>query len=130
MHDDGSKTVCKAKICVNLSHAMYSIIHDHGLDNQDYSVSNLTELDLSDCNLDFKMLLVDCPKLQRLSLQNNRSLRLEDLQVIATCCCNLQGLNFGRIPILDSKFYVKVWEVLSTMELTHLAIDNSVFESD
>jgi len=132
-HDDGSKMVYKAKCFMHLSHAMYSIPHDCGLDNQlqqDISVGNLTELDLSACSLDFKLLLVACPQLQRLNLRNNRSLRLEDLQVIATCCCNLQGLNLGGIPIPDNKFCVKVWEILSTMKLTHLAMDNSFFESD
>jgi len=75
------------------------------------------------------LLLVACPQLQQLNLRNNRSLRLEDLQVIATCCCNLQGLNLEEIPIPDSKFCVKVWEILSTMQLTHLAMDDSFFES-
>jgi len=127
-HNDGSRTVYKGKLCITLSHAMNCTIHDHGSDNQlqqDCRVSNLTELDLSECNLDLKLLyiLVACPHLQRLNLSKNKRLRLEDLQAIATCCCNLQGLNLGRILIPDSKFYVKVWEILSTMQLTHLAMD-------
>jgi len=64
-HDDGSKVVHKAKLCMNPSDAIYSIIHDNGLDNQlDCNVSNLTELDLSECNFDFKQLIVNCPQLQ------------------------------------------------------------------
>jgi len=33
-HDYGVKMVSKAEICINLSCAMYSMIHDHGLGNQ------------------------------------------------------------------------------------------------
>jgi len=132
-HDDGSKTVYKGKLCITLPHDMYCIIHDHGLDNQlqqDCHVSNLTELDLSECNLEFTLSLVACPQLQRLNLWKNRSLRLEDLQAIATYCCNLQGLNLVRMLISDSKFYMKVWEILSTMQLTHLAMDDSFFDTN
>jgi len=130
-HDDGSKVVRKAKVSIYPSDVMYRIIHDNnGLDNQlDCRVSNLTELD-SDYNLDFKQLMVACPQLQRLNLCRNKKLRLEDLQVIATCCPDLQGLNLGELPIPDSKFCVKVWELLSTMKLIFLTVDMSFFERD
>jgi len=131
-HDDGSKMVRKANLCTCPSDAMYMycIIHDNGLDNQlDCNVSNLTELDLSECNFDFKQLIVACPQLQQLNLWKNKSLRLEDLQVIATCCPDLQGLNLGEIPILDSKFCVKVWEILSTMKLIYLTVDVSFIKN-
>jgi len=131
-HDDYSKMVHKAKLCINPSDAMYHIIHDNGLDNQlDCHVSNLTELNLSECNFDFKQLVVVCPQLQRLNLWKNKSLRLEDLQVVATCCPDLQGLNLGELYLYhaDSKFCVEVWEILSTMKLIYLTVDTSFIRS-
>jgi len=130
-HDDGSKVVHKAKLCRHIPILMY-FIRNGRLDNQlDCHVSNLTELDLIVCcNLDFKQLMVDCPQLQRLYIT---SLRLEDLQVIATCCPDLQGLNLEGLLIPDNadiKFSVKVWEVLGTMKLIYLTVDDLFFEID
>jgi len=106
---------------------MYHIIHDNGLDNQlDCNVSNLTELDLSEYIFDLKQLMVACPQLQRLNL-GNKNLRLEDLEVIATCCPDLQGLNLEGLLIPDNKFCVKVWEILSTMKLIYLTVDDMLF---
>ena len=129
-HDDGSKSVHKATLYLRPSHAMQSILHDHGQDNQlqlDNGVTNLTELDLSECNIDIKPIVSACPWLQRLNLTNIRSLRLEELQVIATCCCNLQGLNLMKIQTFDNNFCMNVWEILCSMKLTHLNMDSSLF---
>ena len=54
--------------------------------------SNVTELDLSQDNYDLKQIAGVHPWLQQLNLQYSLYW-LEDLQVIAACCCNLQGLN-------------------------------------
>ena len=124
-HDDGNKTVHKAKYFSELSHTMYSIIRDHGQDNQlhlDDFVTNLTELDLSRSSYGVMQMVVNCPQLQRLNLKK-RSLRLEDLQLVATCCCNLQGLNLLGIRLQD----VEAWEILSNMKLIYLSIDISLF---
>ena len=129
-HDDGSKSVHKATLYLRPSRNMHSILRDHGQDNQlqlDNVVTNLTELDLSECNIDIKPIVGACPQLQQLNLTDIRSLRLEELQVIATCCCNLQGLNLMEIQTLDNNFCVNVWETLSSMKLTHLSMDTSLF---
>ena len=127
-HDGGDEVVHKARYYMNPSHAMCSMIRDNAKKNQlqmDNNIANLTELDLSECNLDFKQITFVCPQLQRLNLKKNRSLRLEELQVIATHCCNLQGLNLMEISMQDINFCVKVWEILSSMKLTYLSIDSS-----
>ena len=127
-HDGGDEVVHKARYYMNPSHAMCSMIRDDAKKNQlqlDNNIANLTELDLSECNLDFKQITFICPQLQRLNLKKNRSLRLEELQVIATHCCNLQGLNLMEISMQDINFCVKVWEILSSMKLTYLSIDSS-----
>ena len=116
----------KAKLYSQPSFMLYHLIQDHRQDKLQ-NISNLTELDLSNSNLDFKQIIDACPQLQRLNLQNNTTLRLEDLQMIATCCCNLQGLNLMETLITDFDFFVKVWEILSSMKLTHLSMDASLY---
>ena len=128
-HDDGSKLVHKARLYPRPSHTVHSILRDHGQDNQlqlNNGVTNLTELDLSGCNINIKPIVGACPQLQRLNLKSIRSLRLEELQVIATCCCNLQGLNLKKIQTSNNNFRVNVWETLSSMKLTHLSIHASL----
>ena len=130
-HDDGSKLVHKARLYRKPSYTMQSILRDHGQDNQlqlDNGVTDLTELDLSGCNIDIKPIVGACPQLQRLNLKSIRSLRLKELRVIATCCCNLQGLNLMKIQTLDNNFCVNVWKILGSMKLTHLSMDTSLFE--
>ena len=89
------------------SYAIHSILCDHGQDNQlqlDNSVTDLTELDLSECNIDVKLIASWCLSIAPAVnyLTNIRSLRLEELQVIATPCCNLQGLNLMEIQTFDN----------------------------
>ena len=100
---------------------MYNVIRDYK-DNQLLG-NNLTELDLDYCNIDVKPLILACPQLQRLNLKNH-TLRLDDLQVIATCCCNLQGLNLTNFAMPDVQFCVRTWEILSGMKLTYLRVDS------
>ena len=93
-HNDSGKMIHKAKLYSWISFSWYHHIQDHRQDKLQ-NISNLTELDLSNNILDFNYLqIIDaCPQLQRLNLQNSITLRLEDLQMIATRCCNLEGLN-------------------------------------
>ena len=118
----------KARLYLKPPPAICTNEYDFWRDNQiplDNYTTKLTELDLSGHNIDFKQMVADCPQLRRLNLQSNSSLRIEDLQVIATCCYNLQGLNLMGILITDIKFCLKAWEILSSMRLTHLSMDPS-----
>ena len=129
-HDDGSMSVHKARLYTKPSHTMSSILRDHGQGNQlqlDNVVTDLTELDLTECNIDIKPIVGACPQLQRLNLADIISLELEELQVIATCCCSLQGLNLMKIQAMDNNFCMNVWGTLSSMKLTHLSMDTSLF---
>ena len=121
--NNGSKMIHKAVYLQNVSSTMYNVIREYE-DNQLLD-NNLMELDLSYCiyNIDIKQIIVVCPQLQRLSLKNH-TLRLDDLQMIATYCCNLQGLSLAKVPIPDVQFCVRVWEILSSMKLTHLSVDS------
>ena len=126
-HDDGSH---KGTICIRQNASrMYEIIDgygQYGVGDQENSITNLTELDLSNYKLDCTKLIMAYPQLQRLSIRNNENLRIEDLQVIATCCSNLQGLN---ISVRCIEFFMKMWEILSGMKLTHLRMDDLLFNS-
>ena len=89
--------------------------------------SNVTELDLGRDDYHLKQIAGVYPRLQRLNLQHSLC-RLEDLQVIAACCCNLQGLNLFGIWKQDIYFCLQLWEILSGMKLTHLSILASFVE--
>ena len=48
------------------------------------------------------------------------------MQVIATYCCNLQGLSLVsfKIPDADGQLCVRLWEILSSMKLTYVRMDS------
>ena len=121
--NNGGETIHKAKVCYEVSSAMYNITRDYE-DNQLLG-NNLTELDLGYYNTEITPLILACPQLQRLSLKNQTLMMLDDLQVIATCCCNLQGLNLPNFPMPDVQFCVRAWEILSSMKLTYLSVEIS-----
>ena len=64
-----------------------------------------------------------CPNLQRLNLEGNFDclIKLEGLRKIALHCLGLRGLSLKKISSIES--HVGLWEVLSSMKLTHLAMD-------
>ena len=127
-HDDGSRkaTICIRRQNTSLLSRMYEIIEDHGIcDQGNNSMTNLTELDLSNYKLDCTKLVMTFPMLQRLNIRDNENLRIEDLQVISTCCFNLQGLN---ISIRSVDVCMKMWEILSGMKLTYLRMDGPLIE--
>jgi len=87
----------------------------------------ITEFDIShsDANSDhLEQLAFSCPNLQRLNLFGNvhclKSLR--GLRTIASYCHNLQGLNLMPISVEEVENQMQLWEILSDMKLTHLAI--------
>ena len=90
--------------------------------------SNVTELDLGWGSDNFIQIAGIYPQLQRLNLQHSLC-RLEDLQVIVACCCNLQGLNLMGRWKEDIYFCcLQLWEILSGIKLTHLSINTSFDE--
>ena len=68
------------------------------------------------------------PNLQRLDISNNEDCleRLQGLCTIASSCHHLQGLNLLGVPLYNLENQLKLWEILSDMKLTHLAIDLSL----
>ncbi|XP_065898808.1 uncharacterized protein [Dysidea avara] len=95
----------------------------------DYNLSFVTDFDISRCESlhsdHLEQLAVMCPHLQRLSLSKNLNClkRLQGLRAIASCCHNLQGLNLLGIQVTEVENHMQLWEILSVVKLTHLAID-------
>ena len=73
---------------------------------------------------DLEQLSIMWPNLQRLDIRNNKYClnSLQGLRAIANSCHNLQGLNLLGIPVTEVKDQTHLWEILSTIKLTHLAI--------
>ncbi|XP_065882290.1 uncharacterized protein [Dysidea avara] len=103
--------------------------------------SNIANLNfLTDFNLSYEIsfssehleqLAIMCPNLQRLNLccvcYCLKS--LQGLRAIASHCHSLQGLNLMDIPVTEVENHLQLWEILSDMQLTHLALDLCLFVS-
>ena len=95
---------------------------------------SVVHFDLSWCNCllsgHLEQLAITCPNLQRLNLQYaDKCLKsLQDLQAIANYCYNLRVLNLLGIPVSVVENQVQLWEILSDIRLTHLAVDVCVME--
>ena len=96
------------------------------------SLEFVTEFDISFKEIllseHLKQLAVACPNLQRLNLKNNRHClkTLEGLSAITSHCHNLQGLNLMGIPVTEIEDQIQLWEMLTDMKLTHLAVNMCV----
>jgi len=71
-----------------------------------------------------EQLAIACPNLQRLNLNDCEHCleNLQGLQAIASHCHNLQGLNLLGIHASEDEDCIPLWEILSDMKLTHLAV--------
>jgi len=87
-----------------------------------------TDLDLSFCSSlhsgHLEQLAIACPNLQRLNLRYCKGYlkSLQGLRAIASHCEFLQGLNMGHVCISNVEGHILLWEILSDMKLTHLAM--------
>jgi len=92
--------------------------------------NSVFEFELSLCNDllsgHLEQVAISCPDPQRLSLWSSwRCLRsLQGLQLIASYCSKLQGLNLTGIKEVED--HVLFWEVLSGTRLTHLALESCI----
>jgi len=94
--------------------------------------TSVVQFDFSGCRSllsgHLEQVSITCPNLQQLGLQcNKRCLRkLRGLQSVANNCKQLNGLNL--VTIGDVENQLQFWETLSSMKLTHLAIDICLIE--
>ena len=114
-----NKTIYKVSL-----RQIHPIIHtSHTFTNLDL----LTEFNASSCEIysdQLEQLAITCPNLHRLNLEDSARLKsLQGLHAIASTCHNLQGLNVVGMSAEHIKECTQLWEILSGMKLTHLAID-------
>ena len=88
----------------------------------------LTEFSAFSCDIhsnQLEQLAVTCPNLRRLNLEQNYQCLelLQGLQTVGSSCLNLEGLNLKGIPTKNIESQAYLWEILSDMKLTHLAVD-------
>jgi len=125
-----SETICAAKVD-NYSTFADQLNNGSGI----ASLNLITEFDLSFensfCSLHLEQLAMLCPNLQRLKLCCVRSClkSLQGLRTIASNCHSLQGLNLMCIPVTEVENHLQLWEILSDMKLTYLAMDLCLFVS-
>jgi len=128
----------------------------HGDDNVAYKAWTMSgtefQLDMLHCKFDSISFLTDfevthsrelhsghleqiaiaCPNLQQLNLLRSENClkNLQGLHSIARSCKKLQGLNLLGISVSNVENQLQVWEILSDMHLTHLAIDLCMLKLD
>ena len=129
----GGRTIYKVKyLHPNILNKITSFIHIVKLCDLLHSV----DLDLSHCYSSLhsghlEQLATACPTLQRLNLDSCSDClkSLQGLRAIASHCECLRGLNIGQICISNVEGHVLLWEILSDMKLTHLAMKFCVLRS-
>ena len=100
-----------------------------------FSLKSATHVDLSWqsslCSGHLEQVAVACPNLQQLNLQcSYHCLKsLQGLRAIHDHCQYLQGLNLLGICVEEVEDLTQLWEILSDMKLTHLALEYCVLPS-
>jgi len=132
-HTCNGKTLHKAEIAPADCFVMNSVRDD--MLNKD--VSTLSFVTEFDCGYSeslysghLEQLAIACPNLQRLNLANNCEClsNLQGLQMIAQHCTKLCGLNLMHISVKEVEDQVVLWEILSSMKLTHLLVEACIFQ--
>ena len=128
MLTDQNSTAHKAEFVANAN----LVIHDDQLDHHVTSLSFITNFDASRCKSvhpdHLEQLAAACPNLSRLNLSSKYDCleNLQGLHMIASCCHFLQGLNLQGIGVSKVENCMQLWEILSSMKLTHLAVETCV----
>ena len=131
MLTDQNSTTHKAEFMANYQYDNL-VIRDDQLDHRITSLSFITHFDVKGCQLFYsghlEQLAATCPNLQRLDLESKHDClgSLQGLRMISSCCHSLQGLNLQGIGISKVENCMQLWEILSSMQLTHLAVEMCV----
>jgi len=118
----GSKMVHKAKIV--------SLSAEYPLNGNITNLSFVTHFDVGQNEQHLysghlEQLALACPNLLWLNLRNNSKClkNLQGLEMISRCCQKLQGLNLLYVSLEDVECQIKLWDILSSMKLTQLAVE-------
>ena len=132
MLTDHNRTTHKAEFLATTDPRENVVIRDDQLDHCITSLSFITHFDARHCQMFYsghlEQLAAACPNLQRLDLESKYDClgSLQGLRMIASCCHSLQGLNLQGIGISKVENCMQLWEILSSMQLTHLAVEMCV----
>ena len=119
------KMACKAKVEYSCDVKVARNQVNHRISNLEFVTDFDVMIGWPFCSEQLEQLAVTCLNLQRLNLYKSMYClkSLQGLRAIATFCNNLQGLNLSGIPVSEVEDQTQLWEILSDMKLTHLAID-------
>ena len=124
-YSDGKTVLYRASLRPSCNVKNY---HISALNCDAFSLSFIVEFDLSDCESltsdHLEHLATVCLSLQRLRLFRsvNCLKKLQGLQTVANCCHSLQGLDLVGIRVTEVENHIQLWEILSSLKLTHLVI--------
>jgi len=103
------------------------IAHRHRASCDVDNLRFVTDIDFSNDELfrsdQLEQVALICPNLQRLRLSNVSLNSLRGLRAIAASCNKLQGLNLLGILVSQVEDQLQLWEILSNLKLTHLAME-------
>jgi len=130
MLTDQNGTTHKAEFLSHYPHDNI-VIHDDQLDHHVTSLNFITHFDAKGQSFHpghLEQLVAACPNLQRLNLESNYDClgSLQGLRMIASSCYSLEGLNLQGIGISKVEKCMQLWEILSSIQLTHLAVETCV----
>ena len=127
------KTLSKAKIA-SADCDVFKSIRDNMVNQNIITLKFVIEFDFAHSGSlhsgHLEQLSIACPNLQRLNLAGNEEClsSLQGLQMIAQNCASLCGLNLSYISVKKVEDQVVLWEILSDMTITHLAIEVCIFQ--
>ena len=127
--------ICDDKVVCKADTGVYNFFQNVMLNKITNNFNNVTEFDfaysetLQSGNLE--QVAIACLNFQRLNLESNFHCLhpLQGLCMIANHCHDLRGLNLKYISVTDMENQLGLWDILSSMSLTHLAVDVCVFHS-
>ncbi|XP_065893268.1 uncharacterized protein [Dysidea avara] len=127
--------ICDSKVVCKADTGVYNFFQNFVLNKITNNFNIVTEFDfaysetLQSGNLE--QVAIACPNIQRLNLESNFHCLhpLQGLRMIANHCHDLRGLNLKYISVTDMENQLGLWDILSSMSLTHLAVDVCVFHS-
>ena len=115
-----SKIVYMAKALLDYFPQFYNTVNN---------INCVTHFDVAQHNRllpnDLEQIAIACPNLQQLKINGcfQSLTSLHGLHAVASYCHNLQGLNMIGISVSAVEGQIQLWEILSKMTLTHLAVD-------
>ena len=121
---DHGDVMCRAIMRQTVSRKVYEFYMEDQFTDQFKFVTEFVITFEGLCSKDLEQLSVTWPNLQRLNIHNNKSClnNLQGLRAIVNSCHHLQGLNLLGIPVSKLEDQTQLWEILSNIKLTHLAI--------